>query len=98
MHAVGANEQVGVMLLVCAGFAVAKHGAHTFAILLECLEAHAAANRLLTEARVHGGEQEELQPSAMDGILRPPVTGSNAALFAVDELTEFIEVTQRLRG
>src|SRR5262249_24874156 len=50
------------------------------------------------ESIAHRAMQDPEQLAAVDGVLRPPVAGCQAALFAEDPLAVTIEEDQRRRG
>src|SRR6476620_671250 len=71
---------------------------HPVLILLEHRKLQSATEVFISQALAYRPKQQQLQLPTMDRVLRPFVSGWNPPFLAIDQLTEFVEVTQLLRG
>src|SRR5689334_21305519 len=72
-------------------------GPNPFAALLERGERQSVAKLIIADTFANGLQQKQLQPTAMDRILRPLVSGRHSPWLAVYQLSEFVIEVQSLR-
>jgi len=73
-------------------------GLDPFADLLERSEGQTATEVITVDAFANGPEQQELQTSSMDRILRPSISGRQSPGLAADQLSELVVQVQSLGG
>src|SRR5262249_37457215 len=78
--------------------AIAKIGDNSVSILGEGYESQSGAKILSADPLASRVQQQKLQLSAMDRILRPFVSGAESPLFGADQLAKLIEIAQLVRG
>ena len=70
---------------------IAKHRHYPMPILLKTQEPEAGSDILITDPVSYRPQQQHLQSTTMDRILRPAVTGQKSSRLFGDQLSKFIE-------
>src|SRR5450755_221790 len=98
MDAVGADQDIRFVNDFRSGFAVMEAAPDPSANLLERGEGQSATEMIVADAFADSAQQQRLQTSAMDRILRPSITGRQSPGLAADQLSELVVQVQPLRG
>src|ERR1700722_13979022 len=98
MDAVGPNENIGLVGQFGPGISINEASHDLVAPLLEARKPQPASEVFGSNAVADGANQEDLQLSAVDRNLRPPVSSGDSPWLAVDELSELVAEVEALRS